>query len=463
MATEQPKTPGSGDAFGDWGGYSVLVVDDEPGMCSFITRALATRCAEVQSAGSVELAAEMLEARPFDLLILDISLPGKSGVEWLHELRSHGYSEDVILITAFADVETAIGALRAGAADFILKPFRLDQILAAVGRCFDRARLQRENYLLRRAITDQPGVSADQAGLVGESPAMQEIRDLVRRLAPLPSTVLITGESGTGKEVAAAALHQLSGRAGRAFVPVNCGAIAPDVIESELFGHTKGAFTGADSARDGLFVYAQGGTLFLDEVGELPLPLQAKLLRVLEERRVRAVGSEREIPVDVRVIAATNRDLEAAVRDGRFRQDLYYRLDVVRIHIPPLCARSEDVEPLARHFMKRLSAQLGVPPLALLPGILKLMRAYPWPGNVRELRNVIERSLILGRFPPDCIGGKASDEAADDAPADETLEGVERRHILKVLAESGGNKSEAARRLGLSRKTLERKCAEWQV
>ena len=462
MATETSKATGS-DAFGTWDNYSVLVVDDEPGMRNFLSRALAGRCAEIRAASSVEEAAALLEQRPFDLLILDISLPGKSGVAWLHELREHGYCEDVILITAFADVETAIGALRAGAADFILKPFRLDQILAAVGRCFDRALLQRENYLLRRAIADQPGVAANPVGLVGESHAMQEIRVLVRRLAPLPSTVLITGESGTGKEVAAAALHQLSGRAGRPFVPVNCSAIAPDLIESELFGHTKGAFTGADSARGGLFVYAQGGTLFLDEVGELPLPLQAKLLRVLEERRVRAVGSEREIPIDVRIIAATNRDLEAGVREGRFRRDLFYRLDVVRIHIPPLSSRPEDVAPLAWHFMNRLSAQLGVPPLALLPGTLNHMRAYPWPGNVRELRNVIERSLILGRFPLDCIGVESRAAAPGEAAADETLAAVERRHILKVLAESAGNKSEAARRLDLSRKTLERKCAAWQV
>ncbi|NTV94074.1 MAG: sigma 54-interacting transcriptional regulator, partial [Thiobacillus sp.] len=231
---------------------------------------------------------------------------------------------------------------------------------------------------------------------------------------------------------------------------------------SELFGHLKGAFTGATGAREGLFFHAKGGTLFLDEVGELPPLLQAKLLRVLEEKKVRPVGAEREIPVDVRVVAATNRDLGQAVAEGRFRQDLYYRLDVMHIHIPPLAARPEDVAPLARHFMRQVAAALAMPELPLAPELLARMRAYPWPGNARELRNVIERALILGQFPIACIGApEPTGDPAGEAP-EEAMATVERRHILKILGEAAGNKSEAARRLGLSRKTLERKCADWR-
>ncbi len=249
------------------------------------------------------------------MIVLDIALPGKSGVEWLHELREGGFLGDVVLITAFADIETAISALRGGASDFILKPFRLDQILNSIQRCFERARLARENYVLKRQVRELAGVE----GLIGVSEAIREVSALIQRIAPMPSTVLIEGESGTGKEVAARALHRLSPRAGRPFVPVNCAAIPSTLIETELFGHVKGAFTDARSDRNGLFYYAQGGTLFLDEIGELPLPMQTKLLRVLEERKIRPVGSEREVPVDVRIIAASNRSLAPEVAAGRFR------------------------------------------------------------------------------------------------------------------------------------------------
>ncbi|HWU84966.1 MAG TPA: sigma-54 dependent transcriptional regulator, partial [Rhodocyclaceae bacterium] len=268
----------------------------------------------------------------------------------------------------------------------------------------------------------------------------------------------ITGESGTGKEVAARALHQLSNRKDAPFVPVNCGAIAPEIIESELFGHLKGAFTGAASSREGLFFYAQGGTLFLDEVGELPPALQAKLLRVLEDRKIRPVGAEREIPVDVRVVAATNRDLQEAVQAGTFRQDLYYRLNVVQLHMPPLRERADDIPALTLHFMRQLSSQLGVPMQMPDEEELATLRQHPWPGNVRELRNVIERWLILGNFP---FVYFATSTVIDTPPSELTLETLEKQHILKVLASVDGNKSEAARRLGVSRKTLERKCAEW--
>ena len=295
-------------------------------------------------------------------------------------------------------------------------------------------------------------------GLLGRSPAFLAMMEMVARVAPSDAAVLLQGESGTGKEVTARALHQLSNRAQHPFVPVNCAAIAADLIESELFGHVKGAFTGASEARNGLFYYAHGGTLFLDEIGELPLAMQTKLLRALEERRIRPVGSSREVPVDVRIVAASNRNLAADVSAGRFRQDLYFRLAVVDITIPTLRSRTEDIPDLAQHFMALFSSQLGVDPLPLNADIVRRLAGYPWPGNVRELRNFIERSLILGEFP---LQGMIAARPALAIDEEMTLAEVEKLHIQRVMSSAGGNKSEAARRLGISRKTLDRKFAEW--
>jgi DNA-binding NtrC family response regulator len=433
-------------------------VDDEEGMRSFLHKMLAGRCGLVETADSAEAGRTLSNRIHFDLIILDISLPGKSGVEWLDELRDGGFQGDVILITAFADIDTAIHALRAGAADFILKPFRVDQILNAIRKCFDRARLLRENFVLRREVAELAGGIGGIEGFVGCSDAMNRLCQMIKRVAAMPSTVLLQGESGVGKEVAARALHSMSPRAQRPFVPVNCGAISPELIESELFGHAKGAFTGASEAHHGLFYYARGGTLFLDEIAELPLSMQAKLLRVLEDRMIRPVGSTREIPVDIRVVAATNRNLADEVRHGRFRQDLFYRLDVVNIVIPPLRQRREDILPLARHFAAQLASHLGLPAVPLDDDIVARLQTYDWPGNVRELKNLVERSLILGCFPLDALSEAGVKETAASAAA---LDAVEKSHILEVLAASGGNKSEAARRLGVSRKTVERKLAQW--
>jgi DNA-binding NtrC family response regulator len=442
----------------DWQQYSVLVVDDEEGMRSFITRALGSRCGLVEAADSVEAAQKLFARLHFDLIILDITLPGRSGLEWLNELREQGQQCDVILITAFADIETAIHALRAGASDFILKPFRVDQLMNAVGRCFDRAGLLRENYVLRREIARQTeGIE----GMVGESAPVRELANMLRRVAGMPSTVLLTGESGVGKEVAARALHRMSARAAAPFVPVNCGAISAELIESELFGHVKGAFTGAQDNYPGLLFYAQGGTLFLDEISELPAAMQTKLLRVLEDRMIRPVGSTREVPVDIRVVAATNRDLAAEVRAGRFRQDLFYRLDVVRIAIPPLRERREDLKLLVAHFMTQLSSRFGVAPIPLDRETVTRMAAYDWPGNIRELRNLVERALILGYYPADSLTSLTPPQ--DMGVERVALDEIERKHILGVLAACGGNKSEAARQLGVSRKTIERKCTQWGI
>jgi len=464
LAETQARTiespPVESDAFGPWLQHSVLVVDDEEGMRSFLARALAPRCGLVEQAASAEQAGELVSRYHFDLIVLDIALPGKSGVDWLTELRASGFPGDVVLITAFADMDTAIRALRAGASDFLLKPFRVDQMLATVKRCFDRARLARENYVLRRTLEESGSIE----GLIGDSEQAVELRALIRRFAATPSTVLILGESGVGKEVAARALHQHSTRSARPFVPVNCAAISAELIESELFGHVRGAFTGATESRNGLFYYAQGGTLFLDEISELSPSIQTKLLRVLEDRRIRPVGSNREIPVDVRIIAASNRNLAGEITAGRFRADLYYRLDVVSLRIPPLRERPGDIPALARHFMLQLAAHLAVPPLPLYPEVIRGLQEYDWPGNARELRNFVERSLILGHYPLDAL--EREEEALEGAAGGgdgERLSDVERRHILAVLAAVNGNKSEAARRLGISRKTLERKCALWGV
>lgn len=450
---ENPITPLS------WPEYSVLIVDDEPGMCSFLARALGSRCARVETCGSVEAAEQLVARMRFGLVILDITLPGRSGVDWLGELREKGFTGDVILITAFADLDMAIHALRAGASDFLLKPFRLPQMLNAIQRCHERSRLLRENFVLRRQIG---GLAGDVEGLIGDSEAMRQTCAIIKRIAPMPSTVLILGESGTGKEVAARALHRMSPRGAGPFVPLNCAAVAAELMESELFGHVRGAYTGAQSARDGLFYYANGGTLFLDEVAEMPLPLQAKLLRAIEERKIRPVGSEQEIPVDVRIVAATNRNLADEVAAGRFRRDLYYRLQVVEVRMPPLREHTGDIPALVEHFNQSLAQQLGIAPLAVPESVLRAMMAdYDWPGNIRELKNLVERSLILGEFRGDFL------PAATPAPAapahDLSIDELEKRHILGVLEAARGNKSEAARRLGLSRKTLERRCAAWGV
>ncbi len=468
------------DRFGEWAQCSVLVVDDEPGMVSFLQRALSVRGTAVDTAGSVEQAVPQVAGHRYDVVLLDIALPGRSGVQWLHELREQGYTGEVILMTAYADLDTAIDALRAGASDFLLKPFSLAQVLNAIQRCLERSRLVRENFVLRRQVSAlSPGLD----GIVGESDTMRQTAELIRRVAPLPTTVLLLGESGTGKELAARAVHRLSLRARGPFVPVNCAAIAPELIESELFGHVKGAYTGAAHAREGLFYYARGGTLFLDEIAEMPLALQARLLRVLEERRIRPVGGEQEVEVDVRVVAATNRDLNVEVAAGRFRADLYHRIRVAECTLPPLRERVEDIPRLLTHFVGQLSQQLGLPPIELTPTALHCLQAYDWPGNVRELKNLVERSLIMGYLVLDggalravagpsaavAAGGEAAALAGPPGSAlsgladTDSLDEIEKRHCLRVLEAAGGNKSEAARRLGISRKTLERKCLAWGV
>ena len=447
-----------------WPLWSILVVDDEPGMRNFLVKSLVPRCNAVFEAGSAEEGETIVRSTHVDLIILDIALPGRNGVGWLKELREQGFSGHVILITAFADLDTAIESLRAGASDFILKPFRVPQILNAVKHCHESSRLARENFVLRHTLSSRPEAAV---GLLGESPLMRELSLALTRVASVNSTVLLQGESGTGKELAARALHNLSPRAQGPFVPVNCASMSPELMEIELFGHAKGAFTGATKAREGLFYYAQGGTLFLDEVADLPLPLQSMLLRALEDRMIRPLGSEKLLPVNARIVTATNRSLTEAVAAGHFRKDLYYRLQVVEITLPPLRQHKEDIAVLVQHFMQQLAPALGVEPLRITAADLAYLTQYDWPGNVRELRNLIERSLILGALnvsalysvgqAPKALAGALAPEGASTTD----LHTLEKQHILAVLETVQGDKTQAAQLLGVSRRTLERRCAEW--
>jgi len=440
-----------------WPLAAVLIVDDEPGMRHFLERTFEPRVGHVATADSAEAAEALVHRHRFDLVVLDIALPGKSGLQWLRELREAGVGSEVVLITAFADLDTAIEALRAGASDFILKPFRVTQVLNAMKHALERARLKRENWVLRRALW-QRTPPAD--GLVGRSQAIRELRETLQRVAGVGSNALLTGESGTGKELAALALHRLSGRSGP-FVPVNCATASAEAIEAELFGTPPSR---GERGRDGLFVYAQGGTVFLDEVVELPGPVQADLVRMLDDRRVRPVGGEQQIPVDVRVVAASSRSPAQAVADGRLRADLFYRLQVVEIALPPLRSHKEDIADLVEHFIATLAPQLGVEPIDITVDELAYLTQYDWPGNVRELRNLIERSLILGALNVSALyQGYAPKALADAAltalPTD--LHTLEKLHITAVLDSVGGDKTRAARLLGISRRTLERRVADW--
>ena len=437
---------------------SVLVIDDEHGIRNFLIKGLSRFLGFIESAEDLESAEALRQRCHFDLIIADIKLPGGSGVEWVQSLRESGCNTPVIFITAHAHLDIAIDAIRAGAADFIIKPFRMDQILTAVDRCVERQDIKRENFVLRRQVDKIYHGS----GMIGECQSIRNLGEVIKRVAPMPSTILIDGESGTGKELAARSIHELSGRTG-VFVPVNCGAMSAELLESELFGHVKGAFTGAHQGREGLFSYANGGTLFLDEIGEMPLSMQAHLLRVLDEKNIRPVGSNQEVPVDVRIIAATNRKLEQRVSEGEFREDLFFRLNVLNLQIPPLRERIDDLKELSQYFIDTISVGLGVKPSRLSNDELVLLSAYDWPGNVRELKNVIERSLLLNSLPSEAIGGIVQQASSDETEETSTLlADVEKHHILKILNIENGNKSAAARRLGVSRKTLDRKVTVWE-
>jgi len=453
---------------------SALVVDDEPSVREFMRFALSKQCCQVEVAQNVEQADQLMQRFSFDVLIVDVRLQGMSGVDWITARRINGDRIPVVFMSADMEALSALDVSGAAGDEFVEKPFSLVQMLAAVERILARRSPTRpaEQRLSadRQQARKEPAGKENRTlpGMVSQSTAMGGVLSLLRRVASRSTTVLLEGESGTGKELAARCLHLFSDRTGP-FVPVNCGAISSDLLESELFGHTRGSFTGATQQREGLFSYANGGTILLDEICEMPYPMQAKLLRVLEERVIRPVGAEREQPIDVRIIAATNRNLSDEVNLGNFREDLYYRLNVLALRMPPLRERPEDIAPLITQFSESLSVTLDLPPLTLGDKDITRLQQHNWPGNVRELRNLVERAMLLVCSPADCIDSQdvmlpqtAQEPATEGYPLNMPLDEVEKRHMIKVLADCGGNQSEAARRLKISRKTLERKVRLWR-
>jgi DNA-binding NtrC family response regulator len=435
-------------------GASVLIVGGDAAFRSWARAGLGRHVAFVDSADGAAKAGQLMSRCSFEFMVVDTSLPDAPALDWIAGLQQDGVAPRILLSAERPDAALLIEAMRRGVRDVLERPFEIEALLAALQRAATGPR----QAVGPTRLPEPGGAATRRRELIGESAQMRQVRALIQRIAPLPGTVLIEGDTGTGKELVARWLHALSARRG-AFVPVNCGAIAPELLESELFGHTKGAFTSAHQVREGLFVAARGGTLYLDEISEMPISLEVKLLRVLEEGAIRPVGADQELPVDVRIVASTQHDLRALVRERRFREDLYFRLNVARVSLPPLRERREDLPVLARHFMDLLSADLGVEPLALDAASIARLHEHDWPGNVRELKNFIERSLMLGELALGQLDAEASAEEDEVAayPLDWTLDEVKEHHMARVLRALGGNKSAAARRLGISRKTLERR------
>ncbi len=438
----------------------IAVLDDEARMVGILEMLLRREGYEVLGFGAPAEALAALAEQRFDLLLTDLRMPGLDGLAVLERVRGADPDLPVIVVTAHATVATALRAVRLGAFDFVEKPFDNDALRALVARALDHSRLARENRYLRAELRSRRGEGA----IVAESAAMRAVLDLVRRAARSGATVLVSGESGTGKELVARAVHVQSDRVGAPFVAANCRALAPGVLESELFGHERGAFTGAERSRPGLFERAHGGTLFLDEIGDVSLDFQAKLLRVLQERRVLRVGSGEERALDFRLVAASQRDLRREVEEGRFREDLYFRLAVIPIHLPPLRERRDDVLPLARHFFARARAGREPPLLGWSDDVERHLLSHAWPGNARELENAIERGAVLARGERieledlllDAGGGEPRAPAGGDETLRAFLDRTTAEHVRAVLARCGGSKAEAARRLGIDRTTLYR-------
>lgn len=442
----------------------VLVIDDDSSMLDLLQAELELRHFVVVTHTSPEAALGALAKDDFSVLLSDISMRGMSGVDLCREVVTLREDTPVIVMTAFASIESAIASIRAGAYDFVTKPFEINDLALTIERALKHRELREEVKRLRLAVSEQRRFDE----MIGESLPMRKMYELIARVAPSEATVLVTGESGTGKELVARTLHTRSSRASGPFVAINCAAMPESLLESELFGHTKGAFTDARAARQGLFVRAGGGTLFLDEVGEMAPGMQSKLLRALQERRVRPVGGDTEVPFDTRLITATNRDLDLEVKQGRFREDLFYRVNVVQVHVPPLRERDNDVLLLAQHFLKRAKSGLVV---GMKSAAAERLMAYPWPGNVRELQNCIERAVALTQFDrigvddlPERIASFKSSRitiGASDPTSILPMDEVERRYVGQVLETLGGNKALAARALGMDRRTLYRKLEGW--
>ena len=448
----------------------VLVVDDEENLRLVLRTFLRKQGYEVETAANAEAALAVVDAFAPDFVLTDVRMPGMSGIALTAELRARGAQAVVILMSAYGSVDLAIEGMKAGAYDYFAKPFKQDEVLLVLRKAEERESLRRENRALREALAPDGTFS----GMTGRSDKMRVVFRTLEKVADYKTTVLIEGESGTGKELVARALHERSSRASRSFVAVNCGAIPGTLLESELFGHKRGAFTDASSDKRGLFEEADGGTLFLDEIGELPLALQVKLLRALQEGIIRRLGDTRDVKIDVRVVAATVRDLGLEVKEGRFREDLYYRLNVLPLRVPPLRERREDIPLLVEHFLVKNNARLGTKMRGVSPRAHKLLLEYPWPGNVRELENTVERSVVLAEgdtldeadLPERLRAGKDAVQATLDAgelSIKKTTRVIEETLIRRALDKTRGNRTAAAKLLEISHRALLYKIKDYGV
>ena len=440
----------------------LLIIDDEKSILDLLTAVFKKEGYSVKTAFSAPRALDLLERESFDLVITDIKMPGMSGMDVLARVKERTPDMPVILITAFGSIAQAVEALKAGALDYIVKPFDIEELKIIVARGIEKQRLKEENILLRRDLRNKYSLEK----MVGKSRSMQEIYDLIEKVAVSDSTVLITGESGTGKEMAARAVHGLSARRDKPFVSINCAALPENLLESELFGHVRGAFTDAMTDKKGMFEAAQRGTLFLDEVGEMSPWTQVKLLRAIQERSIRRVGGTEEIPIDVRILAATNRDLKKRIAEGRFREELFYRLNVISLDMPPLRNRIEDIPLLTAHFLEKHCSRAGKPLKRLAPEVIGYLEVYPWPGNIRELENAIERVVAIEDretitatcLPQEILSPQARSEIRvalkPGFKLTEYLDELTRKYVIQALQSSGGVLRRAAPLLGVSYRTL---------
>lgn len=441
---------------------TLLIIDDEKGLLEVLNVVFRKEGYEVRTATSGAEGLDILNSKAIDLVITDIRMPHISGMEVLKYVKENQPEIPVIVITAYGSIAQAVEALKAGALDYIVKPFDVEELKILVARGLERKHLEQENILLKKDLKEKYKFE----NMIGKSRLMQEIYLLIDKVAGTDSTVLVTGESGTGKEMAARAIHSLSRRKDKPFVTINCAALPENLLESELFGHTKGSFTGAISDKKGMFEVAHKGTLFLDEIGEMSPWTQVKLLRALQERKIRRVGGTEEIPVDVRVIAATNQDLKKRIEEGKFREDLYYRLNVISFEMPPLRSRVEDIPLLTQHFLQKYCQQMGKKMKRLAPEVVGIFEQYPWPGNIRELENVIERIVAIedretitpACLPPEMLGlVKREEKMVELGPGfdlNRHLDDLAKKYIIKALEKSGGRMKKAAPLLGVSYRTL---------
>jgi two-component system response regulator HydG len=439
---------------------AVLIVDDDLAMCEMLAKGLSRKGFQCQFRTAADEALALMEREPFDVVVTDLNMRAMNGLELCARIAANRPDLPVVVLTAFGSLETAVGAIRAGAYDFITKPVEIEALALTLARAVQHRALREEVKQLRRALDESRRFDE----LIGESAAMKKLHALLTQIVDSDASVLVTGESGTGKELVARALHRLGARKAGPFVAINCGAMPESLLESELFGHARGAFTDARSDRPGLFVQASGGTLFLDEIGDMPLGMQVTLLRALQERKVRPVGGDREIPFDVRIVAATNRDLESAVAEKRFREDLFFRINVIHVEAPPLRARGNDVLLLAQSFVDHFATRTGKRVTGLAAPAAERLLAYNWPGNVRELQNCIERAVAVTRLEQlavDDLPERIRDYhvshvlvAGEDPSELVPMEEVERRYIDRVMQAVSGNKSLAAKVLGFDRTTL---------